>query len=143
MHFGLAARNAAVAAIAALCNGGKIAFMDGAQPANAGVAITSQKCLVVLTFAATAYAAPSGGSATANAIGSGTIGSGAGVEPAGGTATWARIYEADGTTAVLDCSVGAADHPTTGDTYDILVPTTTFTPGVSLTMSSNVLSMSA
>jgi hypothetical protein len=129
VHVSATGRNAQLAALAALCNGGTIKFYDGAQPASAGVAITSQNLLCTLTFGGTAYGSPSAGSVTANAIASGVIG-------ASGTVAWARVYESDGVTVVLDCSVGTSSA-------DIIVPTVTFTAGVTVTMSSNTMSIAA
>ena len=129
VHVSAAGRNAMLNALAALCNSGTIKFYDGSQPANAGTAITTQNLLATLTFGSTAYGAASGGTATANAITSGTI-------AASGTATWARVYQSDGTTVVLDCTVGVSGT-------DITVPTTTFTAGVTLSMSSNTMTIAA
>ena len=131
VHVSTAVRNAMLNAFTVLLNSGYIDILDGAQPANANVAVSTQHVLVTLTYGATAFAAASGGSVTANAIGSGVIGT-------SGTAAWARMYESDHTTAVTDCSVDIA-----GNTPDITVPTTTFTVGVTVTMSSSTVSMAA
>ena len=71
------------------------------QPATPDVAVTTQVKLASLPLNATAYGAASGGTKTANAITSGT-------GLAAGTATWARFYKSDHTTAVHDCSVGTS-----------------------------------
>lgn len=131
VHVSATARNAMLDAIAALMNTGTIKFYDGTQPANAGVAVSTQNLLCTLTYGATAYAAASGGSATANAITPGVI-------AANGTASWARIVQSNGTTVVMDCTVDV-----TGNTPDIVVPTTSFAIGVTVTMSSNTISLAA
>ncbi len=95
------AANAATNAVTALLNSGFVEIYSGAQPATANTAIGAQALLVTLSFGATAFAGASGGVATANVISSGVAG-------ASGTATWARLYKTDGTTPVLDCSVGTS-----------------------------------
>jgi hypothetical protein len=72
---------------------------DGTRPATGGTATT---LLAELTCNATFAPAASGGTLTLNAI---TQDSSAN---ATGTATWARIVKSDGTTFVLDCSVGTS-----------------------------------
>lgn len=72
---------------------------DGSRPATGGTATT---LLAELTCNATFAPAASGGTLTLNAI---TQDSSAN---ATGTATWARIVKSDGTTFVLDCSVGTS-----------------------------------
>jgi hypothetical protein len=94
--------NAAADAMAALHNGGTIRFYDGAQPANADTAVTSQVLLAEITFNATAFGAAAGGVATANAF---TQDSSAN---ASGTATWYRTFKSDGTTALMDGSIGTS-----------------------------------
>ena len=131
VHVSTLGRNAMLNGVAALLNGGSINFYSGTQPANANTALSGNTLLCTLTYGSPAYGAASGGSATANMITAGVI-------AAGGTAAWARIFESDGTTAVIDCSVDV-----TGNTPDIVVPTTTFTVGVTVTMTSNTLSLAA
>lgn len=93
--------NAATNAVAALLNSGYVRIYDGAQPATADTAITTQTLLAELTFGATAFGSAVAGVATANAIGSGTA-------AATGTAAWFRTFKTDGTTAVYDGSVGTS-----------------------------------
>ena len=98
-----AARNAAMAAVTALIDAGgagTIEIYDGTQPAGPGTAISTQNKLVTLTHAATSYATPSVGVATANAITSGSC-------AIAGTATWAR-HRSGGGTAVIDRTVGTS-----------------------------------
>lgn len=93
--------NAQASAFATLCDAGLIKIYDGAQPASADTAIGAQVLGVTLTFGATAFGAPSSGLVTANAITPG-------VAVASITPTWARIFKSDGTTVVMDISVGAS-----------------------------------
>jgi len=93
--------NAQATALSTLCNAGLVKVYDGAQPANANTAITTQVLGVTLTLNATAFGAPAAGVLTANAITSG-------VAAAPITPTWARIFKSDGVTVVMDVSAGAA-----------------------------------
>jgi hypothetical protein len=77
---------------------------DGTRPATGG-AISGPVLLAELTFSDPSYLAASGGSMTANAI---TQDSSAN---AGGTASWFRVVQSDGTTHVMDGTV----HTSTGD----------------------------
>lgn len=96
------ARNTALDALAVLFNSGKLRIYDGAQPANAETAVGAQVLLAELTFNATAFAAAAAGVAAANAI---TQDSSAN---ATGTAAWFRCVKSDGTTVLMDGTVGTS-----------------------------------
>lgn len=123
---------AAVAAMSARCalaNGGTLAIYASPQPADANTAVTTQALLATLALSATAFGTPaaSGGAgsrtvtATANAIAAGTA-------AATGTAAWFRVFEANGTTAVLDGSAGTSG-------CDLNLSTTSITAGGPVTVS--------
>ena len=81
---------------------GLLRIYNGTRPANVGTAITSQTLLVALTCNASAFAAAaSGGVLTANAITNGTA-------AATGTASWFRLFQSNGTTAIMDGDVSTA-----------------------------------
>ncbi len=107
LKYSTAAKNAQMNALSALIGANaKIGIYNGAQPASPDVAVTTQTLLAEPTGNASGFAPnASGGVLTANAITSGTGLSGAG---SGTNATWFRIYESDGTTAVIDGSVGTS-----------------------------------
>lgn len=88
-------------AIGPLLNNGFLDIYDGAQPTNADTAVGGQVKLARLTFGATAFGASASGVITANAITAGTI-------LATGTAAWCRLWKSDGTTAVMDGTVGTS-----------------------------------
>lgn len=91
--------------MAALANSGKLRIYDSTgtgQPATADTAVTTQVLLAELTMNATAFGAAALGVATANAITSDAS------ADATGTATWFRLLKSDGTTVILDGSVGSA-----------------------------------
>lgn len=98
----VARRNAALDNILANGNSGYLRIYDGTQPTDADTAIGAQVLLAELQLNATAFAAASGGSASANAI---TQDSSAN---ASGTATWFRCFASNGTTVLFDGSVGAS-----------------------------------
>lgn len=97
-----AAANAAADAVCALANNGYLRIFDGAQPASADTAVSTQTQLAELRFGATAFGAASSGVATANAITSDSA------ADATGTAAWFRVLKSDGTTALWDGSVGTS-----------------------------------
>lgn len=88
------ARNAAADAVCALLNGGSLRIYSGTPPANAGTALSGNTLLAQLTLGSPAFAAASGGVATANAI---TADSSA---DATGTATFARLLTSGGAARV-------------------------------------------
>lgn len=80
----------------------RLRIYSGTRPANANTAITTQTMLVELTCNATAFAAAaSGGVLTANAISNGTA-------AANGTASFFRLWQSNGTTAIMDGDVAAS-----------------------------------
>lgn len=98
----VAQRNRAIDAVTARLNNGYLRIYSGSQPTDADTAIGAQVLLAELRFGATAFAAASGGSASANAITADTDAN------ATGTAGWYRAFESDGTTVVQDGEVGTA-----------------------------------
>lgn len=75
---------------------------DGTQPATADTAVSSQNLLATLTCNASAFAAAaSGGVLTVSAVTTANA-------SATGTAAWFRLVASNGTTVVMDGSVGTA-----------------------------------
>lgn len=102
MTLGMASglRNARLDAITTFAGGsGKLRIYNGSRPATGGTVTT---LLAELTLNATFAPAASGGVLTLNSI---TQDSSA---DATGTATWFRIVKSDGTTFVMDGSVGTS-----------------------------------
>lgn len=104
------AARASVDAVVGLLNvggAGRIDIMDGSQPADVSIAITTQVVLATLTLDPVAFQAASdlGGfaRASANAITGDTS------ADTSGTATWFRAYNGAGT-AVIDGNVGLVDE---------------------------------
>ena len=88
--------------LSARLNSGFLRIYDGTQPATADTAVSTQVLLAELTFSATAAPATSNGLITFNAITSDSSAN------ATGTPTWFRAVQSNGTTVVMDGSVGAS-----------------------------------
>src|SRR5512140_3029180 len=114
-------------AMAVLCNSGYLRIYDGAQPATADTAVSTQTLLAELRFGATAFGASVNGVATANAI---TADSSAN---ATGTAAWFRVLKSDGTTVVWDGSVGTATADLVLNTVAIVLGATVSVTALTLT----------
>lgn len=102
-------------------NAGILELLTGPQPATGGAKTT---VLARFTLGSPFAPAPSNGvqSPTLPAAVSGL---------ANGTAAWARIYKADGTTFVRDLSAGAA-----GSGAQIILNTTTISTGAAVSITS-------
>jgi hypothetical protein len=124
-----AARQAALDAVTAKINvggAGSLAIYSGTQPASPDTAISTQTLLVSCAFSATSFGATnSSGVATANAIAQGS-------PVASGTAAWFRIYAGNGTTGVIDGTVGVSGA-------DLNLGSTTISTGVPVSITSFTL----
>lgn len=118
-----ATANAQADVLATNLNNGYLRIYSGTQAATADTAIGAQVLLAELRFNATAAPAASGGVLTFNAI---TADSSA---DASGTAAWFRALKSDGTTVVMDGSVGTA-------TANMIIATTTITAAQTVSCSS-------
>ena len=115
LGFSSSLRNSRADAITTFAgNGAKFQIYDGSRPAT-GAAITSQVKLVEFTLGTPFATAASNGVLTltlpTNATGL-----------AAGTASWGRVVKADGTTFVMDLSVGS----------DFTLNTTTISVGLTV-----------
>lgn len=97
-----AIRNALLDAYGANFNNGTLKLYAGSVPADANTALSGQTVLGTLNFGATAFAAASGGSMSANAI---TQDSSA---DATGTAAFYRAFKSDGTTVIEQGTIGTS-----------------------------------
>lgn len=110
-------------ALAELLNDGFIDIYDGTQPESPDDEVGSRKMCVSLKLGSPAFMPAVKGVISANPIQAGRIV--ANVNPA----TWARLYQADHKTSVMDVSVGTRDA-------NIIVPTTHMVSGVTMSVSS-------
>jgi len=102
-HMSDIAVNAQADRIAQLANNGFMRFYDGTQPASADDPITDQNQLCELLLGSPAFGNASGGTITANTITADPDADNT------GDASWFRIYEADGVSALWDGSIGIAN----------------------------------
>jgi hypothetical protein len=94
--------NAEADALARLLDNGYLRLYSGSQPTNADTALGAQVLLAELRFNATSAPAASAGVLTFNAITSDTS------ADATGTAAFYRALKSDGTSVVMDGSVGTS-----------------------------------
>ena len=113
-------RNARLDAITTFAAGsGKLRFYSGTQPATGGTATT---LLAELTMNATMAPASSAGVLTMNAV------TGANASSTG-TGTWWRLLKSDGTTIVMDGTLGVSAS-------DLNITSTAFVSGQPVALSS-------
>ena len=98
-NFSIASWGLALDAALNVLNGGYLLLYSGTQPATPDAPLVNNTLLATLALSATAFAATSNGTKTANAISPGSA-------SASGTITWFRAVKSDGVTAVIDGSVG-------------------------------------
>lgn len=102
MRWAVARRNEMLDASTDNINSGKLRVYSGTRPTNADTALSGNTLLAELTMNATSAGSASGGVWTANAIASDAA------ADATGTASFVRLFQSDGTTAVADYSVGTS-----------------------------------
>ena len=110
MRESIASSNAALDARTALLNTGYLRFYSGTRPAGPDTALAGNTLLAELRFGAAAFGAASNRVATANAITQDAAADAAGIP------TFARLLASNGTTAVIDVSVGK-----TGGSEELLI----------------------
>ena len=125
-HMSLASWNLALDAGINVLNSGFLEIYTGTQPATPDTALSGNTLLATLPLSATAFGASSSATKTANAITSATA-------AATGTATFFRVYKSDGTTAVIDGSVGTSGA-------DLNLNTTSIVTGATVSVSSWTIS---
>lgn len=127
MHTAIVTRNAELNAINALANSGKLKLYTGAMPATPETAV-SGTLLATLTMNATAFGAASAGAAAAGAITSDTNAA------ASGTVGYARLMKSDGTTALMDLTVGLS-------AADLIFDSLTVTAGSTVSVSALTITL--
>ena len=124
-RFATARRNAMLDTLTTPMNSGLINIYSGTRPTNANTALSGNTLLASLTLNATSAASAASGVWTANSITSDSS------ADATGTASFARIFQSDGTTAVVDVSVGTSGAELNLNTLSIVsgatVSVTSFT----------------
>jgi hypothetical protein len=100
--FSNATVNAEADAVARLLDNGYLRVYSGTQPASADTALSGNTLLAELRFAATSAAGAAAGVLTFSAITSDSS------ADATGTASFFRAFKSDGTSVVMDGTVGTA-----------------------------------
>jgi hypothetical protein len=116
-------------ALGALFDGGVLKIYNGTQPATADTAITTQTLLATLSLDTPAFGAAVNGILTANTITADPDAA------AAGTASWFRAFESDGTTKILDGSVGTSSA-------DLIMNSTSIQQHAQVSVTSFVLTFS-
>lgn len=112
-------------ALATLCNGGTLKIYSGSQPADANSAPGGDTSLLVtLQLGDPAFASVTLGNMVANTITNG-------IADTAGTASWFRIYAADGTTPLIDGNIGTT-------AANLILTSTTITVGLTVEVTSFV-----
>lgn len=113
-----ASKNLGLNATYDVLNGGFLNIYSGTRPAGPDTALSGNTLLAHLPLNATAFAAATGGTKTANSITSDTN------APATGTASFFRAFKSDGTTAVVDGTVGTSGTDAIINSTSIVATTT-------------------
>lgn len=113
-QFATATVNAEADLIGSLLDDGYLRVYDGTQPQTADDAITDQTLLAELRFAADAFPAAVDGVITSNAL------TDEDSALASGDAAWCRLLADDGTTVVMDGTVGTEDANVLINTTEIV-----------------------
>jgi hypothetical protein len=123
--------NAQANALARLLDNGYLRIYASTQPANSDTSLSGQALLAELRFSATSAPTAVNGVLTFNAVTSDSS------ADATGTATWFRALGSDGTSVVLDGTVGA-----TGSTSNLELATTSIVQNARISVTSFVHTVS-
>jgi hypothetical protein len=127
--FANATVNAEADALARLLDNGYFRIYSGTQPATADTALSGNTLLAELRYAATSAPAASAGVLTFNAVTSDTS------ADATGTASFFRSLKSDGTSVVMDGSVGTS-------AADAIINSTAIQAGTQVDVTSHTLTIS-
>lgn len=105
MNLSQSAGSTGLSAITALLNSGTLVAYQGAIPASPETALSGQTSLATWTFATTAFGTPTYGSGYETATASFTSASES--PTVNGTACFARLFESNGTSVVMDITIAA------------------------------------
>jgi hypothetical protein len=105
-------------------SGAKINIYDGTQPTNANTAVSTQTLLATLTITGS-FGTDSNGTLTLGSVTNATA-------VASGTASWFRITQSNGTTVVMDGSVGTSNA-------DMVLDSTNITAGQTVSITSGTI----
>lgn len=114
-------------------NSGVLNIYSGTQPADGDAALSGNTLLASLTMNATAFSAPSGTASTDQTLTANAINSDTSADNTG-TATFFRLFKSDGTTKILDGSVGTSGADLNLNSTSISSGTTVAVTSMTLTL---------
>jgi hypothetical protein len=114
-------------------NSGVLNIYSGTQPVDGDTALSGNTLLASLTMNATAFTGPSGTASTDQTLTAGAITSDSSAD-ATGTATFFRLFKSDGTTKILDGSVGTSGSDLNLNTTSIVSAGTVAVTSLTLTL---------
>jgi hypothetical protein len=133
-YFADATAAAANDAVKVLFNSGKLRVYEGTRPTDANTAVGAQLLLGEFTLAASAFGASSASGVTPNRSSTATAAAISDVVAGNnGTASWFRAVKSDGTTVIMDGTVGLSG-------CDLNLTDITITSGETMRVSSFTLS---
>lgn len=106
-HVSAARRAAMLDTITSAASSGKLRIYSGTQPADADAAIGGGTLLAELTMGATAFGSATSTASTASVLTANAITQDSSAD-ATGTAAWFRLWQSNGTTPILDGTVGTS-----------------------------------
>jgi hypothetical protein len=114
-------------------NSGILNVYSGTQPADGDTALSGNTLLASLTMNATAFSGPSGTASTDQTLTAGAIASDTSADNTG-TAAFFRLFKSDGTTKILDGSVGTSGADLNLNTVSLVAGATVAVTSMTLTL---------
>lgn len=119
--------------ITASAASGKLRIYSGSQPADADASIGAATLLAELTMNATAFGSATSTASTASVLTANAITQDSSAD-ATGTAAWFRLWQSNGTTPILDGTVGTSGT-------DLIINSTAISAGAAVSASSLTLTL--
>lgn len=132
-HVSAARRAAMLDTITASASAGKLRVYSGSQPADADASIGAATLLAELTMNATAFGSATSTASTSSVLTANAITSDSSAD-ATGTAAWFRLWQSNGTTPILDGTVGTSGCDLTIASVSIVSATTVSASALTVTL---------
>jgi hypothetical protein len=132
-HVSAARRAAMLDTITSAASSGKLRIYSGSQPADADATIGAATLLAELTMGATAFGSATSTASTNSVLTANAITSDTSAD-ATGTAAWFRLWQSNGTTPILDGTVGTSGT-------DLIINSTAIQIGATVSASSLTLTL--
>lgn len=132
-HVSAARRAAMLDTLTASAASGKLRIYSGSQPADADASIGAATLLAELTMNATAFGSATSTASTNSVLTANAITQDSSAD-ATGTAAWFRLWQSNGTTPILDGTVGTAST-------DLIINSTAISSGAAVSASSLTITL--